>query len=432
NIHIMDLSIEMPNEYDLEVGGTPAQVYNICGIVYYGVTNSSIQRCRFYKIPGYSIRIRGDVAEYANQNILIKGCKFITSTWGPIIEGQYTRNVLFTECYSEDQYVGISLWGCKDVVVSNNITYRNDNNKRFGLAGAAGIMPEQAPLENVAIIGNVLLDEEHGISTTANAGEYVRNLTIVGNIIRVEATDLTYGIGIDLGQIKDSVIAGNIITKPKKGLIIGSSSNCVIMGNILRETRTSDLGFQISGSYHTIKNNQLIDVGTGASYTIWINATKSLFEGNILYDSDGTHSWHGFYLTDSAHENILRNNYIYNHNVGINLLTGADYNKIYDNILEANGTAISNSGTGNIIKRNIGYATENNGIATFSGDGTTTTFTIAHGLVGTPTVYKVQPASADAAGDFYVTADSTNLTVTYKTAPPSGTDNIVLVWQTEV
>jgi len=84
------------------------------------------------------------------------------------------------------------------------------------------------------------------------------------------------------------------------------------------------------------------------------------------------------------------------------------------------------------IYGNEGLITENRGTATFSGDGATTTFTIAHGLADTPRTYRVQPASNDAAGDFYVTADNTNLTVTYLTAPPSGTDNIVLVWRAEI
>ena len=87
---------------------------------------------------------------------------------------------------------------------------------------------------------------------------------------------------------------------------------------------------------------------------------------------------------------------------------------------------------GNTITKQINVITENSGKATFSGDGTTTTFTIAHGLVSTPSSVRVTPCSADASGDFYVTADATNITVTYGTAPPSGTDNVCLYWEAEV
>jgi len=75
---------------------------------------------------------------------------------------------------------------------------------------------------------------------------------------------------------------------------------------------------------------------------------------------------------------------------------------------------------------------KNSGTATFSGDGTTTQFKIAHGLVSTPSKVQVTPMTADAAGDFYVTADDTYIYINYKTAPPSGTDNVKVSWYAEV
>ena len=73
------------------------------------------------------------------------------------------------------------------------------------------------------------------------------------------------------------------------------------------------------------------------------------------------------------------------------------------------------------------------GTYTTSGDGAATTVNIAHGLGVTPTFYQVQARSADAgtAEISYITADATNITVTFKNALPSGTDNIVLVWKAE-
>ena len=59
-------------------------------------------------------------------------------------------------------------------------------------------------------------------------------------------------------------------------------------------------------------------------------------------------------------------------------------------------------------------------------------FAISHGLVAEPSKVQVTPMSADAAGDFYVTKDATNIYVNYKTAPASGTDNVVLSWYAEV
>lgn len=85
-----------------------------------------------------------------------------------------------------------------------------------------------------------------------------------------------------------------------------------------------------------------------------------------------------------------------------------------------------------LIKYNKGYKTENSGTATFSGNGTQTQFIIPHGLAWYPTSAVVTAGSSDARGDFYVTYDTVNLTITYAVAPPSGTNNVVLRWYAEM
>ncbi len=63
---------------------------------------------------------------------------------------------------------------------------------------------------------------------------------------------------------------------------------------------------------------------------------------------------------------------------------------------------------------------------TATGDGTTTTFSIAHNMGIAPKKFVVTAASAGAAAPFFVTASATNVTVTYTTAPASGA---ALTWQ---
>jgi hypothetical protein len=65
--------------------------------------------------------------------------------------------------------------------------------------------------------------------------------------------------------------------------------------------------------------------------------------------------------------------------------------------------------------------------ATFSGDGFTTEFSIAHGITGTPN-FVIQPVGDDAAGEYSVTANATYIIITYNVAPPTGTDNVVFDW----
>lgn len=83
-----------------------------------------------------------------------------------------------------------------------------------------------------------------------------------------------------------------------------------------------------------------------------------------------------------------------------------------------------------IIDKRVGA--KNDGFSTKSGDASTTAFTIAHGCFATPANYYVYPVTADAMGAFDVTVDSTNITITYKVAPPTGTNNLKYSWYASV
>jgi len=75
---------------------------------------------------------------------------------------------------------------------------------------------------------------------------------------------------------------------------------------------------------------------------------------------------------------------------------------------------------------------KNSGIATFSGDGSTTEFKIEHGLVSAPSKYVVSPLTPDAHADKTISVDDTYIIITFSTAPPSGTDNLKFSWWAEV
>jgi len=99
----------------------------------------------------------------------------------------------------------------------------------------------------------------------------------------------------------------------------------------------------------------------------------------------------------------------------------------------ARGTSLqvlrTNSGATDIEWATLSSYTENKGSSTQSGNASTTTFTIAHGITGTPTYYGVTPTSADAIGDYYLTIDATNITVNYTFPPPAGTGNLTYVFR---
>lgn len=72
------------------------------------------------------------------------------------------------------------------------------------------------------------------------------------------------------------------------------------------------------------------------------------------------------------------------------------------------------------------------GVETQSGDGSDTTFTIAHGCFTTPTTFDIRPLTTAAEGPYDVTVDDTNITVTYPFAPISATDNLKWKWYASV
>lgn len=74
---------------------------------------------------------------------------------------------------------------------------------------------------------------------------------------------------------------------------------------------------------------------------------------------------------------------------------------------------------------------ENGGIATFNGDGATVDFTWAHSLVATPNALTATSRSTDAKGEFYVTADATNIIAHFTVAPILGVGNVILSWYAE-
>ena len=104
-------------------------------------------------------------------------------------------------------------------------------------------------------------------------------------------------------------------------------------------------------------------------------------------------------------------------------------------------------GANSVCRRNFGYATENSGVATFSGNGVVAEFNIgAHGLAesprdpsrihaeGTPvspdaiaaSPCEVYPADLDADGAYE------SLRVKFAVAPPAGTDNVRVRWKAEL
>jgi len=98
---------------------------------------------------------------------------------------------------------------------------------------------------------------------------------------------------------------------------------------------------------------------------------------------------------------------------GTEILTPEEWNAVVDALEELNARAPQK------IK---------GGTFTANGDGATTQFDIEHGMGETPNLVLVGAMSEDASGDKWWDVDETYIHVYFKTAPPSGTENVKLWW----
>jgi hypothetical protein len=240
----------------------------------------------------------------------------------------------------------------------------------------------------------------------------------------------------------DEWIHDNTLTYNNDGIIYRQGCPLISFNHIYRNTRYGifitpcSYGAIIGNHLERNMQGELRLSASGTSHIQYLNVLGNEFYG---HDYPTPNAYPVVYLRGETgyaqNINLIGNLIVGDGSPNYGLLTHANSRNC---IIEANqfvgtfGTAVLLEQGTNKIRRNIGFVTENSGTATFSGNGTQTQFTIAHGLAGTPKSYRVEAGSADAKGDKYVTADATNLTVTFATAPPSGTNNVVLVWQAEM
>ena len=217
------------------------------------------------------------------------------------------------------------------------------------------------------------------------------------------------------GTLPDGVkLDTGIILNPAEHGIDIRDSKLIELENV-RVIGSGDHGISITGTQnnHEIRiRNCILMNNTGSG--VRIGSTDSIIKSVIIHRIKATGNKYGIYFGNNttSEELIIEDSDLRNNNTSAIYIWGPITTKR--------------------IKRNLGYVTENGGVATFSGDGSTTQFQIAHGLVAEPETVDITPLSADAAGDFYVTKDSTYIYVNYLSPPPSGTNNVVLSWRAEV
>ena len=235
----------------------------------------------------------------------------------------------------------------------------------------------------------------------------------------------------------------HINTKEIDGQYMAYSGNAALVeDNYISISEATTFGIYLDGAprQHVISDNYFCWCrGVGIHCT---NKQRITCEGNVFEAGSSDAKFITGYLTHSRIVgNLILGDLSNPRGQGVNAsglsvvissnqFVGLDYPIFSPNLNWAQ--ADDNIFYGNNNDPVLGTKYRNSGIETFSGDGTTTQFSIAHGLVSEPSKVLVTPMTEDAAGDFYVTKDATNIYVNYLSAPPSGSNNVKLSWYAEV
>jgi len=300
-------------------------------------------------------------------------------------------------------------------------------------------------ITRTALIGNIIDSPTKSGISVDNGTSPSYGAVIIGNIIINPGST-----GINLGWSKDypvydCIIAHNYVLAPQgSGISVLYGRNVQIIGN--RVIKPGSNGIAVRGVDNVVIADNVVSDPNDGNHTDYRVAdgivvfadqltgypddrTHFIVKGNIVKDERDTPQ---MLLGISLHLDSNVPSYLRKGLVAYNVIEGSVEEAIamVDEVYQAKGWSFDKYDI--TVKHNYGFVTENSGVATFSGDGSTTTFQIPHGLVKAPSKYGVTPLTPDAQAAFTVSVDDTYITITFDTAPPSGTDNLKFGWWAEL
>lgn len=290
-------------------------------------------------------------------------------------------------------------------------------------------------ISNYVVMGNVFRRTPSDIgaawftveprTSTYNRIVFANN-DIEGGTILFGGSNWTTG-GFGPSTYNQMEIIGNTITNGRINFegasgdpVTGSLQNIIIVRNIMKNSGWSLISLKKVTGPTIIQDNIFKDSnssnGTGGDRgLIYLESCNNLKIANNI-----------FQLTDNSTANT--STYATRSSGGV---AGLQYHDNYIInpisrpvlVLETFNGANSNV----TVWDNEGYKTSNEGVATFNGTGSQTDFVINHGLAITPTVVIVTPNQV-----FNRSVGSiggTSFTVSFSTAPASGTNNVIIYWK---
>ena len=305
----------------------------------------------------------------------------VGSTHDIYFDKLYIEDVNTIPVYGVDGVYDVNIYNCYIDVVNKapyDIYFTNwsTGNKIRGcyLAGATEYAVRTG-INNI-VEGNIITDVQGGVMVGWDGG------IVMGNVIRAK----TYGIRVS-GRPYAKII-GNDISGSTVGIYLGWLSNYTeVIGNVIRDIAQN--GIHI---YHTdyaiIKGNTIINASTSSP------------------------DYNGIYIREEGNH-IISNNVILGSNMKYSIAEDlANNDMIVNNVVSR---PINATGANTIVRGNIGHKTAASGQATIAAN--TTSVTVNHGLVCTPSKVLVTPLGQPPGSIWVSNITATSFNINVSTAP---------------
>lgn len=339
------------------------------------------------------------------------------------------------------EYVELDL---QPIAASNGLAY----NLRFpsSYSGNFGTGVQGDLVRNETQIIDQKNNRQDGLAASDNSGGYVYDLKDgTGQQIPEGASEnwqLDPVAGIIVSEVIISELqnnGGTVGVYLYTGDTLDEAITGIEGGNLAVEDSTSP----VSSSVKTINFGNLLDVtGSGDTVTANLNGDLSNYDFSNISTDDLPEGSNNRYFTDERAQDAVGTIVEGSNGVSVTYTDEGTGSPKID--IDGSGAAasVSNGGTQVVgqatdlnFGRNITASDDGDGTATivsdvklnsatFDGDGIQKEFQIAHGLTNAPDAWTVHATTDDASGISHSTADATNITIVYDTAPPSGTNNI--------
>ena len=243
---------------------------------------------------------------------------------------------------------------------------------------------------------------KYGHSRGLNVLNKIYGLDVTGTIITVFDD---YGFYFNAGSGKLSLI-DCWISQSLYGMYLDNVYRGYFIGNRIEYNDRYGLyyyrGWKSIFIGNIFRNNAYVDANYSSVYVY--NSNQNIFVANSFIDTRGASAQQDYGIEEAgtSDENIIALNHVFGNTVA----------------------GVKKVGSNTVVYKNYGYTTSNSGSYEITGDGSTTSFTISHGLDITPDGPPIIiPTNASmASADWYVSAwDSSTFTITFTSAPASGT-----------